>query len=79
MKSPIIFGKRHALKMLMLALVAGLAILAGSYRVHAASCMDLSDVPLDSLEQAAPGMIMFVLDDSGSMDWSMMCPPAQDI
>ncbi len=78
MKSPIIFKKRHALKMLMLTLVAGLAILVGSYRVYAASCMDLSDVPLDSLEQAAPGMIMFVLDDSGSMDWSMMCPPAQE-
>jgi type IV pilus assembly protein PilY1 len=39
-----------------------------------ASCMDLNDVPLDAMEKSAPGIIMFVLDDSGSMDWEIMCP-----
>ncbi|MBA2880642.1 Tfp pilus tip-associated adhesin PilY1 [Desulfosalsimonas propionicica] len=32
----------------------------------------LADIPLDTQEQAGPGLIMFLLDDSGSMDWSMM-------
>ncbi|MGD9307728.1 MAG: PilC/PilY family type IV pilus protein [Desulfosarcina sp.] len=44
-------------------------------RAQAAPCIDLSDIPLDALEQEAPGMIMFVLDDSGSMDWEVMTPP----
>ncbi len=39
------------------------------------SCMDLADIPLDTQEQTAPGIVMFLLDDSGSMDWSTMCDP----
>lgn len=38
-----------------------------------ASCIDIEDVPLDTLEQQAPGIIMFVIDDSGSMDWEFIC------
>ncbi len=63
--------------MLLLAMVACLAMLAATPRVQASSCMDISDIPLDAMAQAAPGMIMFVLDDSGSMDWSIMCPPPE--
>jgi hypothetical protein len=37
-------------------------------------CADLSDVPLDTQVQAAPANIMFILDDSGSMDWEFVCP-----
>ena len=32
----------------------------------------LADVPLDTRIQPQPAVIMFVLDDSGSMDWSFM-------
>ena len=62
----------------MLAVGVSLTMLAGNQRAaDAAACIDLADVPLESVEKPAPGMIMFVLDDSGSMDWSMMCPPPE--
>jgi hypothetical protein len=32
----------------------------------------LADIPLDTQEQAAPGMVMFLVDDSGSMDFATM-------
>ncbi|RJP36000.1 MAG: hypothetical protein C4548_16610 [Desulfobacteraceae bacterium] len=51
---------------LVLALCIGAFI--GIGQVHA-SCIALDDVPLDVQEQQAPGIVMFVLDDSGSMDW----------
>jgi len=37
-------------------------------------CVDISDTPLDARFQAAPANVMFVLDDSGSMDWTFMTP-----
>jgi len=36
------------------------------------SCVDIADTPLSSQIQAAPANVMFILDDSGSMDWEMM-------
>jgi len=36
------------------------------------SCVDISETPLDTQLQAAPANIMFVVDDSGSMDWEIM-------
>ncbi|NOY68076.1 MAG: hypothetical protein GXP53_01080 [Deltaproteobacteria bacterium] len=40
------------------------------------SCIsaDLADIPLDTQQQAAPGLVMFLIDDSGSMDWTYMTP-----
>jgi type IV pilus assembly protein PilY1 len=35
-------------------------------------CIEISDTPLDARFLAAPPSIMFVLDDSGSMDWEVM-------
>ena len=35
-------------------------------------CLDISDTPLDARFRAAPANIMFLLDDSGSMDWEFM-------
>ncbi len=67
--------KKHGLKRFILVMGACLAMLMAGSSVNAASCIDLADIPLDALEQAAPGLIMFVLDDSGSMDWSFMTPP----
>ncbi|MBR9985149.1 MAG: hypothetical protein KFF68_04505, partial [Desulfosarcina sp.] len=67
--------KKHGLKRFILVIGACLAVLMAGSSVNAASCIDLADIPLDALEQAAPGLIMFVLDDSGSMDWSFMTPP----
>lgn len=46
--------------------------LSGINRSYA-SCLDISDVPLDAQFQSAPGIIMFIIDDSGSMDWEFMC------
>jgi len=36
--------------------------------------VDISNLPLDTQVTAAPANIMFVLDDSGSMDWTFMTP-----
>ncbi len=75
MKSSINSKKKHGLKRFILVIGACLAMLMAGSSVNAASCIDLADIPLDALEQAAPGLIMFVLDDSGSMDWSTMTRP----
>ncbi|MCU0597645.1 MAG: PilC/PilY family type IV pilus protein [Desulfobacterales bacterium] len=40
---------------------------SGAFRAEA-GCLDLADVPLDALKRAAPSIVMFLLDDSGSMD-----------
>ena len=54
-------------------------ILLGSFLVMALffissawAAVDISEIPLDAQTKAAPASIMFVLDDSGSMDWEMM-------
>jgi type IV pilus assembly protein PilY1 len=51
-----------------LALALCMGAFIGIGQAHA-SCIALDDVPLDVQEQQAPGIVMFVLDDSGSMDW----------
>ncbi len=43
-----------------------------TFQVPAYLCTDISDVPLDTRFRAAPANIMFVLDDSGSMDWEFI-------
>jgi type IV pilus assembly protein PilY1 len=35
-------------------------------------CITISDIPLETLADPAPPLIVFVLDDSGSMDWDIM-------
>ncbi len=37
-------------------------------------CANLSDVPLETQVEAAPPVVMLLMDDSGSMDWSHLCP-----
>jgi len=77
MKISDIKNKRYALKRLVFALVGLLAMPVGGLpAARAASCMNLSDVPLESMEEEGPGLIMFVIDDSGSMDWSIMADPS---
>lgn len=41
---------------------------------EAACTTDLSEIPLDTMQAAAPGIIMFCIDDSGSMDWETITP-----
>ncbi|OQY17910.1 MAG: hypothetical protein B6I36_08155 [Desulfobacteraceae bacterium 4572_35.1] len=36
--------------------------------------IDISDSPMETKVQSAPPLIMFLIDDSGSMDWSVMTP-----
>ncbi|MFH1984042.1 MAG: PilC/PilY family type IV pilus protein, partial [Pseudomonadota bacterium] len=36
------------------------------------TCVTASNIPLETQAQAAPPNVLFVLDDSGSMDWSIM-------
>ena len=77
MKLSDINRKKYALKMLVYVLVGMLAMPVGGLPVtEAASCMDIADIPLESMEEEGPGLIMFVLDDSGSMDWSTMVDPS---
>ncbi|NTV12367.1 MAG: hypothetical protein HGA96_00295 [Desulfobulbaceae bacterium] len=40
--------------------------------VVACPSADISDVPLDATLHPAPAVIMFLLDDSGSMDWELL-------
>ena len=45
----------------------------GPYTLHVEFvCSDPSSVPLSAVKRAAPPLIMFVLDDSGTMDWEFM-------
>ncbi len=37
-----------------------------------AACIDISDIPMETKVQAAPANVIFVLDNSGSMDWEFM-------
>ena len=71
--------KRYALKMLVFILVGMLAMPVGGLpTAQAASCMDIADIPLETMEEEGPGMIMIVVDDSGSMDWSTMIDPSNE-
>jgi hypothetical protein len=50
-----------------------LVILFGLIRNAQSACIvDISDVPMETKAQSAPSNIMFVLDNSGSMDWEFM-------
>lgn len=46
--------------------------LYASFSVPPESCVDIADAPLDARRHGAPANIMFVVDDSGSMDWEFM-------
>ena len=79
MKLSDINRKKYALKMLVFTLVGLLAMPVGGLPVaQADSCMDIADIPLESMEEEGPGLIMFVVDDSGSMDWSTMVDPSNE-
>ncbi|MHB8150431.1 MAG: PilC/PilY family type IV pilus protein [Desulfobulbia bacterium] len=41
--------------------------------------LDISDVPLAAQVQSAPPNLMFLLDDSGSMDWEFLTPEGDGI
>lgn len=47
-------------------------VMAYSENVLASCVVDISDVPMETKVQAAPANIMFVIDNSGSMDWEFM-------
>jgi len=36
--------------------------------------IDISDTPMETKVQSAPPLVMFLMDDSGSMDWEVMTP-----
>jgi len=46
--------------------------IVATFAIPPESCVDLSDTPLDVKRHGAPPNIMFVMDDSGSMDWEFM-------
>ena len=41
-------------------------------------CADLTDVPLETQVESAPPIVMFLLDNSGSMGWDVMCAGEDD-
>ncbi len=47
-------------------------VFTGSTNIRA-GCIDLADEPLEIQSMGAPGIIMFVYDNSGSMAYSVMC------
>ncbi|MEE8307496.1 MAG: hypothetical protein V3R81_09540, partial [Gammaproteobacteria bacterium] len=47
-------------------------IIVSTFDVPPEACVDISDVPLDVKRHGAPANIMFVMDDSGTMDWEFM-------
>jgi len=53
-------------------IVLTLSLISLNHNQALAQCMDISDIPMDTKVEAAPPNIMFVLDDSGSMDWEVM-------
>jgi hypothetical protein len=46
--------------------------IVATFDVPPEACVDLADVPLDVKRHGAPANIMFMLDDSGTMDWEFM-------
>jgi len=36
--------------------------------------IDISNIPMETRVQSAPPLVMFLMDDSGSMDWEVMTP-----
>ncbi len=59
--------KNKKLSILLSAVLIGLL-----FGFPAWGVVDISNLPLDAQTKAAPANIMFVLDDSGSMDWEFM-------
>jgi hypothetical protein len=59
-------------KILPIIAVCAVWAVASTTPIARASCLDISDVPMDTQLQAAPASVMFVVDDSGSMDWEFM-------
>ena len=43
------------------------------------SSAPIADLPLDAMLQPAPAILMFALDDSGSMDWEFMTPEIEGL
>ena len=46
--------------------------IVATFNLPSSACVDISDIPLDARFQAAPANIMFLLDDSGSMNWEFL-------
>ncbi len=53
-------------------IVLFLFVMVLSQNIFAGCIVDISDVPMETKVQAAPANIMFVIDNSGSMDWEFM-------
>jgi type IV pilus assembly protein PilY1 len=69
------FGLRHIIFFLTFSIL----VFPFTLPARADTCVDISDVPLDARISAAPANIMFVLDDSGSMDWEFMTEEDQGV
>ncbi len=54
-------------------------ILSYSVIAYGVCEVDISDEPMETKAQSAPSNIMFVLDNSGSMDWEFMTPETSGI
>ncbi|MBS3757468.1 MAG: hypothetical protein KGY61_02285 [Desulfobacterales bacterium] len=65
---------RHKKRICQLtAVLAAVMFLFGAAPAMGGDCLDLADVPLRSLRTLTPpGLIMFIFDNSGSMDWETM-------
>jgi len=64
--------RNHRMERLGLFLGMGALTMALLCFAQTARGLDISDAPMDTKVMAAPPNIMFVLDNSGSMDWEFM-------
>jgi len=69
----LLFGRYGKALVLALPALIFCAAMMPSMLLAAVACPALEDSPLDTMEQKAPGIVMFVVDDSGSMDWEILC------
>ncbi|RJP87656.1 MAG: hypothetical protein C4518_11450 [Desulfobacteraceae bacterium] len=67
-------GIRQAWRLLAVLAVVWFGVCGVGVSRLDAGCIALDDVPLDVQQQQAPGIVMFLLDNSGSMDWEFLCP-----
>ncbi len=67
-----IYWYNHLLRLMSLLVISISPFFLPEMCPASSSCVDISDSPVEVSINAAPPNIIYLLDDSGSMDWEMM-------
>lgn len=73
MKNQYLPNIRQVIKSVFMPAITAIFLFLSGINLLFASCIEISDIPLDTKVQKAPGIVMFLIDDSGSMDWEFSC------